>query len=102
MSLADFVEKRVYVNGYMLLLVLRKAGHGIYNVPVKFSVDSEYLLTREYLFFDPFWYLSLLEFDWSLINDTRAMNVFENIHQTFRFKINVKLLVDSYHITRKV
>ena len=54
MSLADFVEKRVYVNGYMLLLVLRKAGHGIYNVPVKFSVDSEYLLTREYLFFDPF------------------------------------------------
>ena len=43
------------------------------------SVDSEYLLTqvvtRECLFFDTFWYSSALEFDWSLINETRASQV---------------------------
>ena len=42
-------------------------------------VDREYLLTQvltpEYLFFGTFWHSSLLKFDWSLINHTRASRV---------------------------
>ena len=49
----------------MYIICIEVAKGGFYSEGT--SVDSEYLLTREYLFFDIFWHSSLLEFDLSLL-----------------------------------